>query len=134
MNVGVESALSAEMNVLLTFEAFDFELCHVLLPDALWNSQKEDLARMYRLFNRVPKGLEPVAEKFKKHVEDEGMKLVKEVTETAAAKKEKEKDKDGRFSTWKSFHALLDKPQRLWESYGMYICWCDGRHSPHFAS
>lgn len=53
---------------------------------------------MYRLFNRVPKGLEPVADKFKKHVEDEGMKLVKEVTETAAAKKEKEKEKDGMVS------------------------------------
>jgi cullin 1 len=58
-------------------------------------AQKEDLARMYRLFNRVPKGLEPVAEIFKKHVENEGMKLVKDVTETAIAKKEKDKEKEG---------------------------------------
>lgn len=51
--------------------------------------QKADLARMYRLFSRVPKGLEPVADIFKKHVEAEGMKLVKEATETSMAKTEK---------------------------------------------
>jgi hypothetical protein len=48
--------------------------------------QKEDLARMYRLFSRIPKGLEPVADAFKKHVEADGMALVKEATEAAAAK------------------------------------------------
>ena len=51
--------------------------------------QTDDLARMHRLFNRIPKGLEPVAEMFKKHVEGEGMALVKEVTEAAQSKKEK---------------------------------------------
>ena len=34
--------------------------------------QKGDLARMYRLFNRLPKGLEPMADIFRKHVEEEG--------------------------------------------------------------
>ena len=55
--------------------------------------QKGDLARMYRLFQRIPKGLEPVAESFKKHVESEGMKLVKEATEAASAKKDKDAGK-----------------------------------------
>lgn len=41
--------------------------------------QTDDLARMYRLFQRIPKGLDPVAEIFKEHVDTEGMKLVKEV-------------------------------------------------------
>ena len=41
---------------------------------------------MYRLFSRIPKGLEPVADAFKKHVEADGMALVKEATEAAAAK------------------------------------------------
>ena len=50
--------------------------------------QKEDLARMFRLFSRIPKGLDPVAEAFKKHVESEGSRLVKEVTEAANQKKE----------------------------------------------
>ena len=45
---------------------------------------------MYRLFQRIPKGLDPVAELFRKHVESEGMQRVKEATETAAAKKEKD--------------------------------------------
>lgn len=34
--------------------------------------QKSDLARMYRMFNRLPKGLEPMADIFCKHVEEEG--------------------------------------------------------------
>lgn len=50
--------------------------------------QKEDLARMYRLFSRIPKGLDPVADAFKKHVESEGLRLVKEVAEAAIQKKE----------------------------------------------
>ena len=45
---------------------------------------------MYRLFNRIPKGLEPIADMFKEHVEAEGMKRVKEATEAAEAKKEKD--------------------------------------------
>ena len=53
-------------------------------------AQKDDLARMYRLFLRIVKGLDPVADVFKRHVESEGMKLVREVTEAAAAKKEKD--------------------------------------------
>lgn len=45
---------------------------------------------MYRLFLRIVRGLDPVADVFKRHVESEGMKLVREVTEAAAAKKEKD--------------------------------------------
>lgn len=52
--------------------------------------QKDDLARLYRLFQRVPKGLDPVAETFKRHVEAEGMKLVKEATEAMEARKDKD--------------------------------------------
>eukprot|EP00884_Botryococcus_braunii_P010588 jgi/Botrbrau1/19530/Bobra.0035s0026.1 len=65
----------------------------LFLPERV---RKEDLARMYRLFNRVPKGLEPVADIFKKHVESEGMKLVKEVTGAWELRKEKEKEKEGK--------------------------------------
>ena len=60
--------------------------------------QKSDLARMYRLFQRIPKGLEPVAESFRKHVEGEGMKLVKEATEAATAKKDKDVGKPSKDS------------------------------------
>lgn len=53
---------------------------------------------MYRLFGRIPKGLEPVAESFKKHIQSEGMKLVAEATETATAKKEKDAAKPSKDS------------------------------------
>lgn len=56
--------------------------------------QTEDLARMYRLFSRITKGLDPIADCFKEHVESEGMKLVKEVAEAVEAKKEKEAGND----------------------------------------
>jgi cullin 1 len=45
---------------------------------------------MYRLFSRINKGLDPIADCFKEHVEGEGMKLVKEVAEAVEAKKEKD--------------------------------------------
>ena len=62
----------------------------LLHPTSPHLPQKEDLARIYRLFQRIPKGLEPVAELFRKHVEAQGMQRVKEATEAAAAKKEKD--------------------------------------------
>lgn len=46
------------------------------------------MARIYRLFSRINKGLDPVAEAFKRHVEGEGLALVKEVTEAINQKKE----------------------------------------------
>lgn len=52
--------------------------------------QREDLGRMYRLFSRVSNGLTPVADVFRQHVESQGNKLVKEVTEAMETKKEKD--------------------------------------------
>lgn len=59
--------------------------CAALLRD----DKTDDLARMYRLFQRLSSanGLQPVAELFKQHVEAEGNKLVKEVTEEVESKK-----------------------------------------------
>ena len=59
--------------------------CAALLRD----DKKEDLARMYRLFGRIPKGLEPMADMFRKHVESEGLKLVGQAGEAVEAKKER---------------------------------------------
>jgi len=53
----------------------------------LRDEKTDDLARMYRLFSLVPNGLEPVADFFEKHVEAEGSKLVREVTDEAENKK-----------------------------------------------
>ena len=52
--------------------------------------QKQDLARMYRLFNRVEKGLVPVADTFKRHVEAQGLALTKAVSDAMEASKAKD--------------------------------------------
>ena len=86
--------------------------------------QKSDLARMYRLFQRIPKGLEPVAESFKKHVESEGMKLVKEATEAATAKKDKDAGKPSKDSGYCS-----DLKTALLQRYLALYRWIFGHSS-----
>ena len=56
---------------------------------------------MFRLFHRIPRGLDPIAEIFKEHVVSEGEKLVKEVTEAMESKKEKATDAAGKAGTSK---------------------------------
>ncbi|KAL3351536.1 hypothetical protein AABB24_019887 [Solanum stoloniferum] len=55
--------------------------CRALLTD----DKVEDLSRMYRLFHRIPKGLEPVANMFKQHV-TEGMVLVQQAEDSESNK------------------------------------------------
>ncbi|XP_073281623.1 cullin-1-like, partial [Primulina huaijiensis] len=43
---------------------------------------------MYRLFHKIPKGLEPVGNMFKQHVTSEGMVLVQQAEEAASNKSE----------------------------------------------
>ncbi|KAI7990809.1 Cullin-1 [Camellia lanceoleosa] len=56
----------------------------VLLRD----DKVEDLSRMYRLFHKIPKGLEPVANIFKQHVTAEGTALVQQAEDAASNKAE----------------------------------------------
>ncbi|KAL7198907.1 hypothetical protein ACSBR2_021240 [Camellia fascicularis] len=58
--------------------------CRVLLRD----DKVEDLSRMYRLFHKIPKGLEPVANIFKQHVTAEGTALVQQAEDAASNKAE----------------------------------------------
>nr|BAW00384.1 cullin 1 [Petunia x hybrida] len=58
--------------------------CRALLRD----EKVDDLSRMYRLFHKIPKGLELVAEMFKQHVAAEGMVLVQQAAEAANNKAE----------------------------------------------
>ncbi|KAL0367698.1 UNVERIFIED_CONTAM: Cullin-1 [Sesamum radiatum] len=62
--------------------------CHALLRD----DKVEDLSRMYRLFSKIPRGLEPVANIFKQHVTAEGTALVKQAEDAASNKKADKKD------------------------------------------
>eukprot|EP00798_Chlamydomonas_sp_ICE-L_P016007 gene16007-22145_t len=94
--------------------------CSALLKD----DKTDDLARMYRLFQRIPRGLDPVAEIFKEHVEQEGNKLVKDVTEAVESKKEKDGGK---------LKNLVDREQfvrsviELHDKYLQYVstCFCN---------
>lgn len=58
--------------------------CRALLRD----DKVEDLSRMYRLFHKIPKGLDPVANMFKQHVISEGMILVQHAEDVASSKAE----------------------------------------------
>ncbi|PNY17822.1 cullin-1-like protein [Trifolium pratense] len=57
--------------------------CHALLRD----DKVEDLSRMFRLFSKIPKGLDPVSSIFKQHVTEEGTALVKLAEDAASNKK-----------------------------------------------
>ncbi|KAD3068653.1 hypothetical protein E3N88_36533 [Mikania micrantha] len=58
--------------------------CRTLLQD----DKVEDLTRMFRLFSKIPKGLDPVASMFKQHVTAEGMSLVQQAEDAASNKAE----------------------------------------------
>ncbi|KAK4748496.1 hypothetical protein SAY87_015082 [Trapa incisa] len=62
--------------------------CHALLRD----DKAEDLSRMFRLFLKIPRGLDPVANMFKQHVTTEGTALVKQAEDAAINKKAEKKD------------------------------------------
>lgn len=97
--------------------------CAALLQD----DKTDDLARMYRLFQRIPKGLDPVADIFKEHVEAEGMKLVKEVTEAVEAKKEKETGKPSKDSGTSYEQHYVRQVIELHDKYLQYVstCFCN---------
>ncbi|KAL3834094.1 hypothetical protein ACJIZ3_008830 [Penstemon smallii] len=52
----------------------------------LKNDKVGDISRMYRLFHKISKGLEPVANLFKQHVSSEGMVLVQQVEDAVGNK------------------------------------------------
>ncbi|XP_057509252.1 cullin-1 [Actinidia eriantha] len=58
--------------------------CRALLRD----DKVEDLSRMYRLFHKIPKGLEPIANIFKQHVTAEGTALVQQAEDASSNKAE----------------------------------------------
>lgn len=62
--------------------------CRVLLSD----NKIDDLSRMFRLFSNVPHGLKPIANIFRKHIEEDGMTLVKQAHEATQARRADKKD------------------------------------------
>ncbi|WIA23650.1 hypothetical protein OEZ85_000353 [Tetradesmus obliquus] len=94
--------------------------CAALLRD----DKTEDLARMYRLFSRITRGLDPIADCFKEHVESEGMKLVKEVAEAVEAKKEKDAGKPSRDSGTSHEQQYVRQVIQLHDKYLSYVSTC----------
>ncbi|GJS89416.1 cullin-1 isoform X1 [Tanacetum coccineum] len=62
--------------------------CRALLMD----DKIDDLSRMYRLFSKVTKGLDPVSSVFMQHVTGEGIALVKQAEDAASNKKAEKRD------------------------------------------
>ncbi|XP_069154877.1 cullin-1-like isoform X10 [Solanum lycopersicum] len=64
---------------------------HALLRD----DKVEDLSRLYRLFSKIPQGLDPVVIILKQHVTAEGTALVKQAEDAASNKKADKRDMVG---------------------------------------
>ncbi|KAI3682270.1 hypothetical protein L2E82_49991 [Cichorium intybus] len=62
--------------------------CHALLRD----DKVDDLSRMYRLFSKIPHGLDPVSSIFKQHVAAEGTTLIEQAEDVASNKKAENRD------------------------------------------
>lgn len=99
--------------------------CVALLRD----DKKEDLGRMYRLFSRIPKGKQPMAQLVSKHIESEGMALVKECNERALAAKaaktsssDKPKSKAARSPNQET--VFVRKLIKLHDKYLQYVVEC----------
>ncbi|KAK6930135.1 Cullin, N-terminal [Dillenia turbinata] len=94
--------------------------CHALLRD----DKVEDLSRMYRLFSKIPKGLDPVANIFKQHVTSEGMALVKQAEDAASNKKAEKKDVVGMQE-----QVFVRKVIELHDKYLAYVNDCFMNHT-----
>ncbi|GJM94608.1 hypothetical protein PR202_ga11270 [Eleusine coracana subsp. coracana] len=94
--------------------------CFALLRD----DKVEDLSRMYRLFSKITRGLEPISNMFKTHVTNEGTALVKQAEDSASNKKPEKKDMVGmqeQVFVWKIIE--------LHDKYVAYVTECFQGHT-----
>ncbi|XP_078168369.1 cullin-1 [Carex rostrata] len=94
--------------------------CHVLLRD----DKTEDLSRMFRLFSKINRGLDPVSQMFKEHVTSEGMALVKQAEDAASNKKEEKRDIMGLQE-----QVFVRKVIELHDKYLNYVIECFQNHT-----
>ncbi|KAJ7977521.1 cullin 1 [Quillaja saponaria] len=69
--------------LLVVYETQLLEKEHSGCRSLLRDDMVEDLSRMYRLYHKIPRGLEPIANIFKQHITAEGTALVQQAEETA---------------------------------------------------
>ena len=117
-----------ETNLLAQFETELLEKensgCAALLID----DKTEDLSRMFRLFSSVPKGLQPIADIFKAHIQKEGMALVTSADQAAATMKEKKEEKPTSSST-SIEQSFTRSTIELYDKYNGYVKTCFGDSS-----
>ncbi|KAF7837843.1 cullin-1 [Senna tora] len=94
--------------------------CHALLRD----DKVEDLSRMFRLFSKIPRGLDPVSSIFKQHVTTEGMALVKLAEDAASNKKAEKRDIVGLQE-----QVFVRKVIELHDKYLAYVNECFQNHT-----
>ncbi|XP_073268046.1 cullin-1 isoform X2 [Populus alba] len=94
--------------------------CHALLRD----DKVEDLSRMFRLFSKIPRGLDPVSGIFKQHVTAEGTALVKQAEDAASSKKADKKDVVGLQE-----QVFVRKVIELHDKYLAYVNNCFQNHT-----
>eukprot|EP00877_Chromochloris_zofingiensis_P005717 jgi/Chrzof1/15146/Cz09g29020.t1 len=116
-----------ENELLTKYETVLLQKEHSGCASLLRDDKTDDLARMYRLFQRIPKGLDPIAEIFKEHVEGEGMKLVKDVAEAVEAKKERDAGKPSKDSGTSYEQQYVRQVIELHDKYLAYVstCFCN---------
>ncbi|KAL8239057.1 hypothetical protein R6Q59_015624 [Mikania micrantha] len=94
--------------------------CHALLRD----DKVDDLSRMYRLFSKIPRGLDPVSSMFKQHVTAEGITLVKQAEDAASNKKAEKRDMVGLQE-----QVFVRKVIELHDKYLAYVNDCFNNHT-----
>ncbi|XP_027769672.1 cullin-1-like isoform X3 [Solanum pennellii] len=92
---------------------------HALLRD----DKVEDLSRMYRLFSKTPRGLDPVANIFKQHVTAEWTALVKHAEDAGRNKKADKRDVVGLLE-----QVYVRKVIELHDKYLAYVNSCFQNH------
>ncbi|GFZ13719.1 cullin 1 [Actinidia rufa] len=103
--------------------------CRALLRD----DKVEDLSRMYRLFHKIPKGLEPIANIFKQHVTAEGTALVQQAEDAAGNKIAFPNANDyfftGRGAAGLQEQVFVRKVIELHDKYMAYVNDCFANHT-----
>ncbi|XP_048440515.1 cullin-1 isoform X7 [Pyrus x bretschneideri] len=84
----------------------------------------DDLSRMFRLFSKIPRGLDPVSQIFKQHVTAEGTALVKQAEVAASNKKAEKKDVVGLQE-----QVFVRKVIELHDKYIAYVNECFQNHT-----
>ncbi|KAK9758085.1 hypothetical protein RND81_01G205800 [Saponaria officinalis] len=93
--------------------------CRALLRD----DKVEDLSRMYRLYSKVAKGLEPIGKIIKQHITDEGTALV-QLAEDAASSKAENAAAGGSYE-----QVFIRKVIELHDKFMSYVIECFGSHT-----